>query len=132
MSVEDELCVVHPCHKKKCHICQLLEEETLVEYFICEQHNLSISLKEDGEKLVEALKKLVGINALVERCCWKYFGGEMEGEAFLEECIALKEVMGKMKESYLNLLSDRDNILMMAEMYHIALKKEEEESRAHS
>ena len=52
----------------------------------------------------------------------------MEGEAFLEECIALKEGMSKMREIYMNLLSDRDHLLMMDEMYHSALKKEEEES----
>ena len=52
----------------------------------------------------------------------------MEGESFLEECIALKEGMDKMKEIYVNLLPDRYNFLMMAEMYHSALKKEEEES----
>ena len=33
-----------------------------------------------------------------------------------------------MKESYVILLADQHNLLMMAEMYHIALKKEEEES----
>ena len=29
----------------------------------------------------------------------------------------------------MNLLSDRDHLLMMADMYHSALKKEEEESK---
>ena len=36
--------------------------------------------------------------------------------------------MAKMKENYMNLLSDIDHILIMDEMYHSALKKEEEES----
>ena len=36
--------------------------------------------------------------------------------------------MSMMKESYVNLLSDRYHLLMMADMYHSALKKEEEES----
>ena len=48
----------------------------------------------------------------------------MEGESFLEECIELKEGMAKMKESYMNLLSDRDHLLIMAEMYHCAVKEE--------
>ena len=51
----------------------------------------------------------------------------MEGEAFLEECIELKEGMARMKESYMNLLSNRGRLLIMAEMYHCAVKKEEEE-----
>ena len=60
---------------------------------------------------MEAMNNLVDINALVERCCWKDSRGEMEGESFLEECIALKESMAKMKERYMNLLSERYNIL---------------------
>ena len=74
------------------------------------------------------MNNLADINALVERCCWKAFGGEMEGEAFLEECIALKEGMEKMQERYMNLISDREYLLMVVEMYHSALKKEEEKS----
>ena len=45
----------------------------------------------------------------------------------MEECIALKEGMASMKERYMNLLSDRDHLLTMAEMYHCVVKKEEEE-----
>ena len=45
------------------------------------------------------------------------------------ECIALKEGMEKMKENYMNLLYNRYHLLMMTEMYHSALKKEEEESK---
>ena len=52
----------------------------------------------------------------------------MEGESFLEECIALKQGMEKMKENYMKLLYDIDNLLMMVGMYHSALKKGEEES----
>ena len=54
-----------------------------MESFPSETHLLSGSLKEDREKLMEALKNLVDINALVARCCWKNFGGEMEGESFM-------------------------------------------------
>ena len=35
--------------------------------------------------------------------------------------------MSKMKESYMNLLSDRYHLVMVVEMYHCAVKKEEEE-----
>ena len=128
MYVENEFCVVDPSHKQNGPVCQLLEEETLVEDLLCETHNLSGSLKEDRQKIMEAMKNFVDINALVARCCWKSSGGELEGEAFTEEYIALKEGMAKMKENYMNLLFDRDHLLMMAEMYRSALKKEEEES----
>ena len=98
-----------------------------MEELLCEPHHLSGPLKEDREKLKEALKNLVDINALVARCCWKASGREIEGEAFLEECIALKEGVAKMKDNYMKLLSKRDHILIMAEMYHCVVKKEEEE-----
>ena len=52
----------------------------------------------------------------------------MEGESFLEEFIELKEGMVNMKDNYMNLISDREHLLMVDEMYHSALKKEEEES----
>ena len=39
------------------------------------------------------------------------------------------EGISKMKESYVNLLSERDHLLIMAEMYHSALKEEEEFDR---
>ena len=74
------------------------------------------------------MKNIVDINALVARCCWKYSSGDMEGESFLEECIALKEGMSKMKERYMNLISDREHLLMLAEIYHCAFKREIEES----
>ena len=122
-----EICVVDACHKKSSIICQLSEEDTLVQDLLCEPHHLSGPIKEDREKFKAALKNLVDINALVARCCWKASGGEMEGEALMEECIALKEGMAKMKESYMNLLFDRYHILLMAEMYHCAVNKEEEE-----
>ena len=125
--VENELGVVDPCHNKNSPICQILEEETLVEDLLCEPHHLSGSLKEDREKLMAALKNLVDINALVARCCWKASGGEMEGESLLEEFLALKEGMEKIKENYMNLLSNKDHLLIMAKMYHCAVKKEEEE-----
>ena len=37
--------------------------------------------------------------------------------------------MAKLNERYANLLSDRDHLLMVAEMYHSAFKKEEESDR---
>ena len=42
--------------------------------------------------------------------------------------MALKEGMENMKERYMNLIFDREYLLMVTEMYHCALKKEEEES----
>ena len=98
-----------------------------MEDFICDTNHLSGSLKGDIEKLMSSMNNLVDINAWVARCCWKASGGEMEGEAFLEECIALKEGMSKMKERYMKLLSSRGHLLMVAEMYHCEFKKEEEE-----
>ena len=74
------------------------------------------------------MNNFVDTNALVTRCFWKDYVGELEGYSLLEAFIALKEGMIKMKESYVNLIYDREHILMVSEMYHNSLKKEEEES----
>ena len=42
------------------------------------------SLKDDREKLLASINNIVDTNALVAICCWKAFGGELEGEYFLE------------------------------------------------
>ena len=87
---KNEFCVGDPCQKQDGHVCQILEEEKLVEDILCEPHNLSESQKEDQNKLMAAMKNVFDINALVARCCCKASGGEMEEESFMEECIALK------------------------------------------
>ena len=61
-----------------------------MENLIFEPHHLSGPLKEDRENFMAAMDNLADINALVARCCWKSSAVEMEGESFLEECIALK------------------------------------------
>ena len=62
---------------------------------------------------MESMKSVLDINALVERCCWKASSGEMAGEAFMEECIVLKEGMAKMKETYVKLLYDIYHLFMV-------------------
>ena len=69
--VEDDFYVVDSCHKKNGHLCQLFEEETLVEDLLCNLHHFSGSLKEEREKLMEPMKNFVDTNALVARCFWK-------------------------------------------------------------
>ena len=51
----------------------------MVQDILCEPNLLSGPLKEDREKLKDALKNVVDIDALVARCCWKASGGAMEG-----------------------------------------------------
>ena len=126
MYAKKETYAVDLCHKKFEHVCQPLDEGHFMGDILCEPHHLSGSLKEDRENLMAAMNNIVDINALMARGCWKASGGEIEGAAFLEECIALKEGMAKMKERY-NLLSDRDHLLMVIEIYHCAVNKEEEE-----
>ena len=69
--------LVDLCHKKFEHVFHPLDEGHLMEYLLCEPHHLSGSLKEDSEKLMEAMNNLVDINAFVARCCWKDSRGEM-------------------------------------------------------
>ena len=83
--VEDEFYVVDSCHKKNGHICQLLEEYKLVEDILGETHNFIGSINQDTNNLMESMKNFVDINGLLEKCCWKASGGEMEGQSFLDE-----------------------------------------------
>ena len=73
---------------------------------------------------MEAMNDLVDMSSLVRRCCWEASIGELEGEAFLEECIELKDGMAKMKESYVNLVSNKSHLLMVYEMYHCEFERE--------
>jgi chromosome segregation ATPase len=49
------------------------------------------------------------------------------GEPPLVDFHALREAVVVMKSNYLHLLSDRDHLLMLGEMYHDVLKGKEEE-----
>ena len=64
----------------------------------------SRSLKEDRVNLTSAMNNFDDTNALVTKCCWKAYVGELEGDVFLEEFIELKECMFKMRESYMKLI----------------------------
>ena len=77
--VENEICVVDPCHKQADLMCQPLEGWNLVGVII-----FSGSINEDRDKLMKTMNNFVDTNSLVEICCWKAYGGELEGEAFLE------------------------------------------------
>ena len=84
-------------------------------------------LKESEERIIASKDLFVDVNALVPTCLWRASGGELEGEAFLRDLETLKEAIYKMKESYMNMLSDRNHLLEMTNIYHHALRKEEDE-----
>jgi hypothetical protein len=76
-----------------------------------------------------AIKHFEGTHTLVADYCWKAprthdeFGGELS----LAKFQALREALVVMKNNYLHLLSDRDHLLTLDEMYYGALKGKEEE-----
>ena len=53
----------------------------------------------------------------------------MEGEYYLGGLETLKESIEKMKERYINTLSDRNHLLEMTDIYHHTLRKEEDEAK---
>ena len=67
LCAKKETYAMYFCHNKFEHVFQSLDEGNLMENILCEPHNLSGSLKEDGENLMESMNNLVDINAWVER-----------------------------------------------------------------
>ena len=93
--VENDFCVVDPCHKQDYLRCEPLEGENLVEDLLCEKHHLSGSLKEDREKLRESMNNFVDTNALVTRCCWKYLVGSWKENPFWKSAKHLKKAWSR-------------------------------------
>ena len=64
----------------------------------------------------------------MSRFCSRYSEEGLEGEAFLGYFETLKEVVEKIKESYMNFLSCRNHLLEVTKIYHHALIREEDEA----
>jgi hypothetical protein len=99
-----------------------------VEVCSYESHHLTGQLKVSEDMIVAAIKHFEDTHTLVADCCWKAprthdeFGGELS----LAKFQALREALVVMKTNYLHLLSDRDHLLTLDEMYYGALKGKEE------
>jgi hypothetical protein len=65
----------------------------------------------------------------VAYCCWRASRSHdsLGGEPPLTDFKVLREAVEVMKSNYLHLLSNRDHILILGEMYHDALKGKEKE-----
>jgi hypothetical protein len=94
-----------------------------------EPHHLIGKLKVSEDMIVAAIKHFEDTHTLVADCCWRASGSHdsLGGEPPLVDFQALREAVVVMKSNYLHLLSDRDHLLMLGEMYHDALKGKEEE-----
>ena len=93
---------------------------------LCEPHHFIGSLKEGEENIIETKELFVDANALVSRCCWRYSEEGLEEKKFLGDFETLTEAVNKLKESYLNLLSNSYHFLEVTKIYHHALKREED------
>ena len=108
---------------------ELKEEDHFVKNILCDPHHLGGPLKEGEERIVAAKELFVDANVLVSRCCWRDSEERLEAEYFLGYFETLKEVVDKMKESYMNFLSDRNHLLEVTKIYHHALRREEYEEK---
>jgi len=67
--------------------------------------------------------------ALLADYCWRnaVIPNSLGGELSLVDFQTLQEALVEMKSNYLHLLSDRDHLLMLVEIYHDALEGNEQE-----
>ena len=74
---------------------------------LCEPHHLGGSLNEREEKIISSKNIFVDVNALMSTCLWRDSGGELEEEYFFRDLETLKEAIDNMKESCMNMLSNK-------------------------
>ncbi|GLJ44367.1 hypothetical protein SUGI_0929800 [Cryptomeria japonica] len=94
-------------------------------------HSLWNQLKVNEDGIVAALSHHDEMHKLVENYLWmiqlERRQKGMEAESSLDSLQMIKEGLGAMKANYLHLLSDRDHLLNLVEIYSDALRRKEEE-----
>jgi hypothetical protein len=113
------------------HDCEYKSENLYEDDSSHESHHLTGKLKVSEDMIIAAIKHFDDTHKLMENCCWKEeppgTHKNFEGELSLAYFQALREALVVMKSNYLHLLSDRDHLLMLDEIYFDALKGKEEE-----
>lgn len=91
--------------------------------------NLENQLKISCDNIVAPTKHYDDTHELMAEYYWRNAvkPGILGGETLLIDLQTLKKALAKMKTNYLRLLSNRNHILMLVEMYHGVLEGEDEE-----
>lgn len=92
-------------------------------------HNLESQLKTNTDKIMPATMQYDDTKALVPNYCWRSVvtHDNLKGEPSLADFQGLRKALVEMKSNYLRLLSDKNHLLMLVEIYHDVLAGKEEE-----
>jgi hypothetical protein len=109
--------------------CEYKSENLYEDDSFHESHHLAGKLKVSEDMIIAAIKHFDDTHKLMANCCWRAPGTHknFEGELSLADFQALREALVVMKSNYLHLLSDRDHLLMLDEIYFDVLKGKQEE-----
>jgi hypothetical protein len=92
-----------------------------------ESHHLAGQLRVSEDMIMEATRRIDDMNALMDDCCWRAsMAHDSSDEAFsMDDFPTLGERVFMMRTNYQQLLTDRDYLLRIGEMYHEALREQE-------
>jgi len=92
-------------------------------------HHLARQLKVNEDMIIAALTHFDNTHRLMVDYCWKAQGRHkgIEGELSLVDLQVLKEALVVMKSNYVHLISDRDHLLNLDEIYFDVLRGKEDE-----
>lgn len=106
-----------------------LFHEEYVSHILTYAHNLENQLKVNVDQIMASMRHYDDTKALVEIYCWRIAmtHHSLGGKPSLANFQILKEALVEMKYNYIHLLSDRDHLLMLVEIYHDVLEGKGEE-----
>jgi hypothetical protein len=92
-----------------------------------ESHYLTGQLRVSEDMIMAATRRIDDMHALMVDCCWRAsMAHDSSDEAFsIDDFHTLLERMSVMRSDFQQLLTDRDYLLGIGEMYHRALREQE-------
>jgi hypothetical protein len=92
-----------------------------------ESHYLIGQLRVSEDMIMEATRRVDDMHALMEDYCWRasMAHGSLDGGFSMDDFHTLRERVSMMRADYQQLLTDKDYLLGIGEMYHRALRDHE-------
>jgi hypothetical protein len=92
-----------------------------------ESHHLAAQLRVSEGMIMAATRRSDDMHALIADSCWRALvaHGSSDGGFTMDDFHTLRERVSMMRTNYQQLLTDRDYLLRIGEMYHDALREQE-------